>query len=121
MPGCGGTQRLTRLIGKTRAMEMCLTGRLIDVWEAQEIGLVTRIVPLDQLRAEALKLAQKIASFSQPVVQMIKESIQSADHIPLSEGIQLERRLFHSTFSLKDRQEGMAAFLEKRKPVFKHE
>jgi enoyl-CoA hydratase len=121
MPGCGGTQRLTRLVGKTRAMEMCLTGRLIDVWEAQEIGLVTRVVPLDQLRAEAVKLAQKIASFSQPVVQMIKESIQSADHIPLSEGIQLERRLFHSTFDLKDRQEGMAAFLEKRKPVFKHE
>lgn len=121
MPGCGGTQRLTRLIGSKKAMEMCLTGRLIDAWEAEEFGLVTRVVPHKQLRAEALKMADKIASFSQPVVEMIKQAIKAVDNLPLSEGMQLERRLFQSTFGLKDRQEGIAAFLQKRKATFNHQ
>jgi enoyl-CoA hydratase len=121
MPGCGGTQRLTRLIGSKKAMEMCLTGRMIEAWEAEELGLITRVVPDKQLRAEAIKLAEKIASFSQPVIEKIKQAIKAADNLPLSEGMQLERRLFHSTFALKDRQEGIAAFLEKRKATFNHQ
>jgi enoyl-CoA hydratase len=121
MPGSGGTQRLTRLIGKPKAMEMCLTGRLLDAWEAEEYGLVARVVPEKQLRDEALRMAKKIASFSQPVVQLIKVAINASENMSLSEGIQLERRLFHSTFDLKDRQEGLKAFLEKRKAVFTHE
>jgi len=121
IPGAGGTQRLTRLIGKTKAMELCLTGRLMGAEEAERCGFVTRVVPVDQLRAEAIALAQKIASFSQPAVQMIKEAIHASENMPLDQGIRFERRLFEATFSLKDREEGMAAFLEKRKPVFKHE
>lgn len=121
IPGSGGTQRLTRLIGKTKAMELCLTGRLMDAIEAERCGLVSRVVPANRLKEEAIALAKHITSFSQIPIQMIKEAIQAADNLPLEEGIRFERRLFHSTFSLKDRQEGMNAFLEKRKPHFKHE
>jgi enoyl-CoA hydratase len=120
IPGIGGTQRLTRLIGKTKAMEMCLTGRMMDAIEAERCGLVTCVVPAERLREEAVALAQKIASFSQPVVQMVKEAIHAADNMPLTEGIRFERQLFLSTFDLEDQKEGMMAFLEKRKAVFKH-
>ncbi len=120
IPGIGGTQRLTRLVGKSKAMELCLTGRMINAIEAEKCGLVTRIVPAGRLREEAVLLAQKIASFSQPVVQMIKEAICAAEDIPLTEGIRFEQRLFQQTFVLEDQKEGMAAFLEKRKPIFKH-
>lgn len=121
MPGGGGTQRLTRLIGKTKAMELCLTGRMVDAYEAEKCGIVTRVVPASHLREEALALAQKIASFSQPAVQMIKESIRACENMPLDQGICYERRLFQATFAFEDRQEGMAAFLEKRKPFFRHQ
>lgn len=120
IPGIGGTQRLTRLVGKTKAMELCLTGRMMDALEAERCGLVTRIVPAERLMEEAIALAQKIASFSQPVVQMVKEAIHAADNMPLTEGIRFERKLFQSTFDLEDQKEGMTAFLEKRKAVFKH-
>lgn len=119
LPGAGGTQRLSRSIGKAKAMEMCLTGRLIDAQEAEKAGLVSRVVPLDKLQEEALEIAQKIASYSLPIVMMIKESIGRAFETPLAEGLKFERRLFHSTFALEDQKEGMAAFLEKRKPSFK--
>lgn len=119
MPGSGGTQRLTRAIGKSKAMEMCLTGRMMDAREAEQAGLVSRVVPVSEYREEALKVAHKIASFSLPIVMMIKESIGCAFEMPLSEGVKFERRLFYSTFSLDDQKEGMAAFLEKRAPVFK--
>lgn len=119
IPGAGGTQRLTRSIGKAKAMDICLTGRLIDAQEAERIGLVSRVVPHETLREETLKIAQKIASYSLPVVMMIKESVNRAFEVPLAEGLRFERRLFHSTFTLEDQKEGMAAFLEKRAPVFK--
>ncbi|MBX9805267.1 MAG: enoyl-CoA hydratase/isomerase family protein [Alphaproteobacteria bacterium] len=121
IPGGGGTQRLTQLIGKAKAMEMCLTGRLMDASEAERCGLVTRVVPKDRLKEEAVAVAKKIATFSQPIVQMVKEAIRASENMPLDQGIRFERRLFQATFSLKDRQEGMNAFLEKRKAVFKHE
>jgi enoyl-CoA hydratase len=120
MPGAGGTQRLTHLLGKAKAMELCLTGRMMAVEEAERYGLVSRIVPGELLKSEAIALAKKIASFSHPITQMIKEAILAADALPLPQGIHFERRLFHSTFSLDDHQEGMTAFLEKRKPNFKH-
>lgn len=120
IPGFGGTQRLTRLIGKTKAMEMCLTGRMMGADEAEACGLVTRIIPLDTFQEESLALAQKIAGFSQPVVELLKEAICASENMSLSEGLRLEQSLFQKTFSLKDRQEGMKAFLEKRKPVFSH-
>ena len=119
MPGAGGTQRLARSIGKAKAMDLCLTGRLVSAEEAERTGLVSRVVPVEKLREETLKAAQKIASYSLPVLMMIKESVARAFETPLSEGIKFERRLFHSTFALEDQKEGMAAFLEKRTPVFK--
>jgi enoyl-CoA hydratase len=119
MPGAGGTQRLVRSIGKAKAMDLCLTGRLMDVDEAERAGLVSRVVPAQNLKEETLKVAQKIASYSLPVLMMIKESIGRAFETPLSEGIKFERRLFQSTFATEDQKEGMAAFIEKRKPVFK--
>jgi enoyl-CoA hydratase len=118
IPGFGGTQRLPRLIGKTKAMEMCLSGRMMGAKEAEACGLVTRVVPAAQLHQEALSLAHKIASFSMPVVKMVKEAICASQTLSLEEGLRLEQRLFQATFALKDRQEGMAAFLEKRKPDF---
>jgi len=120
MPGAGGTQRLPRAVGKAKAMEICLTARIMDAQEAERAGLVSRIVPLEKLMDEALAVAEKIAGYSLPVVVMIKESINRAYESTLAEGVLFERRLFHSQFALADQKEGMAAFLEKRKPTFKH-
>jgi len=119
MPGMGGTQRLTRLVGRGRAMEMILTGRMIDAAEAERIGLATRVVPAADLLGEALKLAERIALHSLPIVMMAKEAIGRADELPLSEGLRFERRLFHAMFATDDQKEGMAAFIEKRKPEFR--
>jgi len=120
MPGAGGTQRLARFAGKAKAMDLCLTGRSMDALEAERAGLVSRVVPLDKLMDEALAVAQKIAEGSAPVVMMIKEAVNRAFETTLSEGVLFERRLFHSQFALEDQKEGMAAFLEKRKPSFKN-
>lgn len=120
IPGIGGTQRLTRAIGKSKAMDLCLTGRMMDAAEAERSGLVSRIVPADKLLEEALAAAEKIASMSRPAAAMAKEAINRAFETPLSEGMNVERNLFHSTFALEDRSEGMAAFIEKRKPVNKN-
>ncbi len=120
IPGSGGTQRLTRFVGKSKAMEMCLTGRLMDAEEAERAGLVSRVVPLDELRNEALKTATKIAEMSRPVVMMAKESVNRSYETTLAEGVRFERRMFHSLFALEDQTEGMEAFIEKRKPHFKN-
>ena len=120
IPGAGGTQRLTRLVGKSKAMEMCLTGRMMDAEEAERAGLVSRIVPVDELVEEAVKTAAKIASFSRPSVMLAKESVDSALETTLTEGIKIERRIFHSLFATDDQKEGMNAFAEKRKPEFKN-
>src|ERR1041384_844656 len=120
MPGAGGTQRLPRAVGKAKAMDMCLTARNMDAQEAERAGLVSRVVPVDKLMEETLAVAEKIAGSSLPVVMMIKESINRAYESTLAEGVLFERRLFHSQFALADQKEGMAAFLEKRKPAFKN-
>jgi len=120
MPGAGGTQRLPRAVGKAKAMDMCLTARMMDAHEAERAGLVSRVVPLEKLMEEAMAVAEKIAGYSLPAVMMLKESINRAYESALSEGILFERRLFHSQFGLADQREGMAAFLEKRKPGFKN-
>jgi enoyl-CoA hydratase len=119
MPGIGGTQRLTRFVGKSKAMEMCLTGRQMDAAEAERAGLVSRVVPLAELMNEALKAAQTIASKSVPIVMMTKEAVNRAYETTLAEGVRFERRLFHAMFATDDQKEGMAAFQEKRKPAFK--
>jgi enoyl-CoA hydratase len=120
IPGSGGTQRLARAIGKAKAMEMCLTGRMMDAEEAERSGLVSRIVPAADLLGEALKVAGKIAAMSRPAVLMAKEAVNRAYETTLAEGIRFERRLFHSTFATEDQKEGMAAFIEKRKPAYKN-
>ena len=120
MPGAGGTQRLPRFTSKAKAMDLCLTARTMDAQEAERAGLVSRVVPLDKLMEEALGVAAKIASYSLPVVMMIKETVNRAYESTLSEGVLFERRLFHSMFALEDQKEGMAAFVEKRKPNFKN-
>ena len=120
MPGYGGTQRLPRYTSKAKAMDLCLTARMMDAQEAERAGLVSRVVPLDKLMAEAFAVAEKIAGYSLPVVMMIKESINRAYETTLTEGALFERRVFQSQFSLEDQKEGMAAFVEKRKPTFKH-
>lgn len=120
MPGYGGTQRLPRYTSKAKAMDLCLTARMMDAQEAERAGLVSRIVPLEKLMDEALAVADKIAGYSLPVVMMIKESINRAYETSLAEGVRFERRVFQSQFSLEDQKEGMAAFVEKRKPTFKH-
>ncbi len=120
IPGAGGTQRLTRFVGKSKAMEMVLTGRTIDATEAERCGLVSRVIANDKLIEEALATAQKIAALSMPIVMMAKDSVNRAYEVSLSEGIHFERRLFHSTFATEDQKEGMNAFAEKRKPTFKN-
>ncbi len=119
IPGAGGTQRLAKLIGRTKTMELCLTGRLISAEEAERAGLVSRVVPAAELVDEAMKVAGKIASFPRAAVMMVKETVNRAEETPLSEGLRFERRLFHALFATEDQKEGMAAFLEKRPPSFK--
>ncbi|EKT4506998.1 TPA: enoyl-CoA hydratase [Pseudomonas putida] len=119
LPGMGGTQRLTRAVGKAKAMELCLTGRLMGAEEAERAGLVARIVPQAELVEEALKVAATIASKSIPVGMMVKESVNRAFEVTLSEGVRFERRVFHAAFSTEDQKEGMAAFIAKREAQFK--
>lgn len=120
LPGAGGTQRLPRAISKSKAMDMCLTARMMDVVEAERAGLVSRVVPLDKLMEEAFAAANTIASMSLPIIMMAKESVNRAYETTLSEGIQYERRLFQASFGTEDQKEGMQAFLEKRPAVFKN-
>jgi enoyl-CoA hydratase len=120
MPGAGGTQRLIRQVGKAKAMEMCLTGRMMDAAEAERVGLASRVVPAANLVEDAVKTAETIASMSLPIAMMTKESINRAYETTLAEGIRFERRVFHSMFATADQKEGMAAFVEKRKPDFQH-
>ena len=122
IPGAGGTQRLPRFVGKSKAMEMVLLGqaRMMDAAEAERAGLVSRVVPLADLMNEAMKAAGRICELSRPVVMMAKESVNRAFETTLAEGVRFERRLFHSGFAIEDQKEGMAAFIEKRKPVFRN-
>jgi len=120
IPGLGGTQRLTRAIGKSKAMDLCLTGRMMDAAEAERSGLVSRIFPADKLMDEVMAIADKIAAMSQPVAAMAKSAVNRAFETTLTEGMNVEGDLFHATFGLEDRSEGMAAFVEKRKPNFKN-
>ena len=120
IPGIGGTQRLTRAVGKAKAMDLCLTGRMMDAAEAERSGLVARIVPLASLMDEALKVAETIASMSLPAVMVAKEAINRAFETTLGEGIRFERRVFHSLFATADQKEGMAAFIEKRPAKFEN-
>ena len=118
-PGAGGTQRLTRFIGKAKAMDMVLTGRMMDAAEAERCGLVSRVVAADKLIDEALAAAKTIGAMSLNAVMLTKEMVNAAYETPLAQGVKLERRLFHSLFAFDDQKEGMAAFIEKRKPAFK--
>lgn len=118
LPGMGGTQRLTRAVGKAKAMEMCLSGRMIDAVEAERCGIVARIVPSDELLDEALKVAAVIAGKSLPIAMMIKESVNRAFEVNLTEGVRFERRVFHAAFATQDQKEGMAAFIDKREAAF---
>ena len=120
IPGAGGTQRLTRAVGKAKAMDMVLSGRQMDAAEAERVGLVSRIVSADDLLEEALKAAERIADMSLPVAMMAKEAVNRAFESSLAEGIRFERRMFHAAFALEDQKEGMAAFVEKRQPSFKN-
>ena len=120
IPGIGGTQRLTRAVGKAKAMDLILTGRRMDAAEAERAGLVARVVPAANLMEEAMKVAEAIASMSLPAVLAAKEAINRAFEGPLAEGLRFERRLFHSLFATHDQKEGMAAFVEKRKPKFEN-
>ena len=120
IPGAGGTQRLTRFVGKSKAMEMVQTGRMMDAAEAERSGLVSRVVPTDRLLEEAIATAHKIARLSHPIVMIAKESVNRAYETTLAEGVRFERRLFHSTFATEDKKEGMAAFVEKRKANFRN-
>ena len=120
IPGAGGTQRLPRFVGKSKAMDLILTGRMMDAAEAERCGLVSRIVPLAQLMDEAIAAAEKIASLSLPVTMVAKEAVNRAFETSLAEGVRFERRTFHATFAFADRAEGMAAFADKRKPAWKH-
>jgi enoyl-CoA hydratase len=118
MPGMGGSQRLTRLIGKPKAMEMCLTGRMMDAVEAERSGLVARVVPAADLLADALKTAETIAGMSKPIAMMTKEAVNRSYEVSLREGLLFERRVFHSMFATADQKEGMTAFVEKRPAKF---
>jgi enoyl-CoA hydratase len=118
IPGAGGTQRLTRAIGKSKAMEMVLTGRMMDAAEAERANLVARVVPASDLLNEAIKLAETIAEKSQPIVALAKEAVNAAYEMSLEQGILFERRMFYGTFATEDRREGMQAFAEKRTAKF---
>jgi enoyl-CoA hydratase/carnithine racemase len=120
LPGAGGTQRLPRAVGKALAMDLCLTGRMMDANEALRAGLVSRVLPADKLLDEALATAQKIAAYSLPALMMMKETVNRSFESPLSEGIWFERRMLHASFALADQKEGMSAFIEKRQPDFNH-
>ena len=120
LPGAGGTQRLPRAVGKAKAMDMCLTARMMDAREAELAGLVARVIPADKLIEETLAAAETIAGYSLPVIMMIKEAINRAYETPLGEGLLYERRVFQAAFALEDQKEGMAAFVEKRKPAFRN-
>jgi enoyl-CoA hydratase len=120
IPGAGGTQRLARFVGKAKAMDLCLTGRMMDAAEAERAGLVSRIIPAAELLSEAIKIADRIAGMSHPMAMMVKEAVNRAYETTLAEGVRFERRLFHSTFATEDRKEGMEAFIEKRKPAFRN-
>jgi enoyl-CoA hydratase len=120
IPGFGGSQRLTRLVGKSKAMDMCLTGRMMDAAEAERSGLASRVAPVDQYLEVALQAAATIAGYSRPVVSMAKQAVDMALETPLAQGIASERQMFKSTFALDDQKEGMAAFVDKRKPEFKN-
>lgn len=120
MPGMGGSQRLTRAVGKAKAMDLCLTGRQMDAEEAERCGLVARVVPASELIEEAIRAAEKIAGYSLPIIMMAKEAVNRSFETPLAEGLRFERRLFHSMFALEDQKEGMAAFIEKRSAAFKN-
>jgi enoyl-CoA hydratase len=120
MPGMGGSQRLTRFVGKSKAMDMCLTGRMMDAAEAERSGLVSRVVPTAELLEEAIKTASKVAAFSLPAVMMTKEAVNRSYETTLAEGLRFERRVFHSMFALDDQKEGMAAFTEKRPANFRN-
>ncbi|KAM9976937.1 hypothetical protein ACTFIR_010786 [Dictyostelium discoideum] len=118
IPGCGGTQRLIRAIGKSKAMELVLTGNNLNALEAEKAGLVSKVVPVEELLTEATKMAEKIASYSQLTVAMAKEAVNASYELTLQEGIRFERRIFHSTFGTHDQKEGMNAFVEKRTPTW---
>jgi enoyl-CoA hydratase len=120
IPGLGGTQRLTRAVGKAKAMDLCLTGRRMKADEAERAGLVARVVPAAELMAEAIKTAEKIASLSRPLVMLAKEAVNRSFEVSLAEGLRFERRAFHAIFATEDQKEGMNAFAEKRKPSFRH-
>jgi enoyl-CoA hydratase len=120
LPGMGGTQRLTRAVGKAKAMDLVLTGRMMDAAEAERSGLVARVVAPEKLMEEALAAAEKIAGYSMPATMMAKEAVARAHETVLSEGMRAERRLFHALFATEDQKEGMAAFIEKRKPAFRN-
>ncbi len=120
LPGSGGTQRLPRAVSKAKAMDMCLTARMMDAQEAERAGLVSRVVPADQLMSEAMSAAKTISEMSLPILMMVKESVNAAYETSLSEGVRFERRLFHASFATEDQKEGMAAFLEKRPAKFNH-
>lgn len=121
LPGMGGSQRLTRAVGKAKAMEMCLTGRMMDAEEAERSGLVARVVPADELLAEVARVAATIAGKSKVATTLVKEAVNAVDESTLSQGVLFERRLFHAAFASHDQKEGMAAFMEKREPDFRHE
>ncbi|MFI0757024.1 enoyl-CoA hydratase [Streptomyces anulatus] len=120
IPGIGGSQRLTRAVGKAKAMELCLTGRTMDAVEAERAGLVSRIIPAEDLLPEALAVAETIAGMSKPVAMMAKEAVNRAFETTLAEGVRFERRLFHAVFAAADQKEGMSAFVDKRAPDFTH-
>ncbi|MFK0180160.1 enoyl-CoA hydratase [Streptomyces xanthochromogenes] len=120
VPGIGGSQRLTRAVGKAKAMELCLTGRTMDAAEAERAGLVSRVVPAGDLRTEALAVARTVAEMSAPVAMMAKEAVNRAFETTLAEGVRFERRLFHAVFATEDQKEEMAAFTDKRPPAFRH-
>jgi enoyl-CoA hydratase len=120
LPGAGGTQRLARFVGKAKAMDLCLTGRMMDAAEAERLGLVSRIVPVADLIAEAVKIAEQISTMSRPIAMMVKEAVNRAYETTLAEGVRFERRMFHATFATEDRREGMSAFVDKRPAAFRN-